>query len=543
MKKGIYLILTIFVIACAGYGCGSDSGDSTIPTVASVTPINAATVVPVNTTVTVTFNKAMDTGTVTASSFTLATAAGPMGGTVSASADQKTFTFTPSANLTSLMVYTATVTTAVKDVVGHALAANYTWTFTTDIAGVLDTSFNSTGYAYGANVPGGSGVYYGKVIAADPSGNPYILGVAHLTAGDLDNVAIWKFLSTGVPDANFGANGVFTSVNDHNDDANDLLIDSNGNLDVALKVGSTSPTRLFEAVRITSAGALDPTFGSGGGYQYDAIEPSGASGIALDAAGNVFVTGYTNILSEGYMLLVKLSSVGVPDPAFTTYVSDIDQSEGDKVAIDSNGKIYVAGSSTGGAGSYVTLWRFNSDGSLDATFGSSGVATFISAGNGSVGDMKLDSAGRPVVAASIDLGAGMSEISIIRFDTNGAPDSTFGQNGLATRNNIVGGGGNEYLYGLDIDSSGRIIVSGYGVRVASSGLVSGFVLRYSSAGVADTTFGTNGVAMITNMCNMPDAAMASDAVFGSTLDPSDKILITGSCIEGTAMKMFVARLK
>ena len=142
MKKTLGLVLAFVSVVLFTYGCGSSGGgDSTAPTVLSVTPLSSATAVMANTTVTVTFDEEMDPATVTTSSFTLADALGAVTGTVSASSDKKTFTLTPTANLSTLTAYTATVTTAVKDSSGNALAANYTWTFTTDvIKGDLVTS-------------------------------------------------------------------------------------------------------------------------------------------------------------------------------------------------------------------------------------------------------------------------------------------------------------------------------------------------------------------------------------------------------------------
>jgi hypothetical protein len=73
----------------------------------------------------------MTIATLTTSSFTLATTIGgaPVTGTVSAI--DSTATFTPTGSLTGNTQYTATITTAAKDAAGNALAANFTWQFTT----------------------------------------------------------------------------------------------------------------------------------------------------------------------------------------------------------------------------------------------------------------------------------------------------------------------------------------------------------------------------------------------------------------------------
>jgi len=107
--------------------------NSTAPTVIATVPIADAIGVPTNTMVTATFSKAMDPSTITATgTFTLAVfgvggAAVP--GTVQYAG--AIATFTPTNALTAATEYTATITTAAKDLTGNALGANYVWSFTT----------------------------------------------------------------------------------------------------------------------------------------------------------------------------------------------------------------------------------------------------------------------------------------------------------------------------------------------------------------------------------------------------------------------------
>jgi hypothetical protein len=103
--------------------------DVTAPTVLSVAPVANATSVAVGIKPTVTFSEAMSSASITTSTFTLKQGTTTVAGSVSYSGT--TATFTPSAALTGNTVYTATVTNAVKDAAGNALASNYIWSFTT----------------------------------------------------------------------------------------------------------------------------------------------------------------------------------------------------------------------------------------------------------------------------------------------------------------------------------------------------------------------------------------------------------------------------
>jgi hypothetical protein len=105
------------------------SPDTTAPTVTTTSPANNATGVSVSAPITATFSEAMSASSVSATSFTL-----DHGVTGSVSYSGTTATLTPSSQLAYLTTYTATVTTAVKDVAGNALANNHTWTFTTTVA-------------------------------------------------------------------------------------------------------------------------------------------------------------------------------------------------------------------------------------------------------------------------------------------------------------------------------------------------------------------------------------------------------------------------
>jgi chitodextrinase len=107
--------------------------DTTPPTVTSTSPVSGAAGVALNAAVSATFSKAMTNATLTTASVLLATSGGTaVAGTVNVNAN--TVTFTPSAALSGSTPYTATITTAAKDASGNALAANYTWSFTTGAA-------------------------------------------------------------------------------------------------------------------------------------------------------------------------------------------------------------------------------------------------------------------------------------------------------------------------------------------------------------------------------------------------------------------------
>jgi O-glycosyl hydrolase len=104
------------------------------PTVTAVSPMNGATTVGISTAVTATFSEAMDPSSVTVLTFTLTGGGSSVTGTVSYNATTNVATLTPSSALASSTVYTATITTGAESSAEIALAAPYTWTFTTAAA-------------------------------------------------------------------------------------------------------------------------------------------------------------------------------------------------------------------------------------------------------------------------------------------------------------------------------------------------------------------------------------------------------------------------
>ena len=104
--------------------------DTTAPTVDFRDPAVDAVDIALDTTVIVQFSEPMDTSTITISSFTL-TQNPLISGSISFSAGDTVATFTPDSNLNGSTLYTATVTTDVQDLAGNPLAADETWTFTT----------------------------------------------------------------------------------------------------------------------------------------------------------------------------------------------------------------------------------------------------------------------------------------------------------------------------------------------------------------------------------------------------------------------------
>jgi len=133
---------------------------TTTPTVSSTNPENAAAEVPFNQQITATFSEDMNSSTITTATFTLMQGTSFVSGTVSYTGTIAAFA--PTSNLSPNTVYTATITTMAKNLMGVSLSSNYIWSFTTgSAAAVTAPTVSSTDPVNGA-----AGVPINQKIAA-----------------------------------------------------------------------------------------------------------------------------------------------------------------------------------------------------------------------------------------------------------------------------------------------------------------------------------------------------------------------------------------
>jgi uncharacterized delta-60 repeat protein len=121
-----------------------------------------------------------------------------------------------------------------------------------------------------------------------------------------------------------------------------------------------------------------------------------------------------------------------------------------------DGRIVAGGSAYGGC----EIARLNSDGTLDTTFGTGGkTISFFGAGGSGITDMVRDSNGRFVFSASALLNPGQpTDFAVGRYDSNGFPDQSFGSNGVTISRFSTN---EDYSTSIALQPNGKIIVAGY----------------------------------------------------------------------------------
>lgn len=130
------LLLAAFVAGCSGGGdpiLGGSAVGVSAPTVSSTVPANLATGVQINRRITATFSEpTMNAATITVASFKVT---GPLATAVPGAVTYtgSTAVFTPTSALAANSLYTATITTVVKNQAGIAMAADHVWSFSTGL--------------------------------------------------------------------------------------------------------------------------------------------------------------------------------------------------------------------------------------------------------------------------------------------------------------------------------------------------------------------------------------------------------------------------
>ncbi|NET10775.1 MAG: DUF4347 domain-containing protein [Symploca sp. SIO2B6] len=341
-------------------------------------------------------------------------------------------------------------------------------------------------------------------------------------------------LAPGDRDTNFGNNGIVTTdIGFNSDDGGwSITTDDNGNILVG---GYTEAygSNDFALIRYTATGELDTSFGQGGiaiadiGTNSDDLMFS----ITIDINGNILVSGASNANGSNDFTLARYTADGFLDTNFGTggiVSTDIGFGSSDysySITTDGNGNIVVAGTSDASGSSDFTLVRYTADGSLDLNFGTDGIVTTDIGGFGSSDSgygLVTDSSGNILVSGSSDA-SGSSDFTVVRYTTTGELDHTFGTGGIVTTD--IGVTSNDSANGITIDSNGNILVSGYSNANGSNDFA---VVRYTPDGTVDTTFGTAGI-VITDI-----NAGSEDAGWSVATDSQGNVLVGGDTYNNDA---------
>jgi len=283
----------------------------------------------------------------------------------------------------------------------------------------------------------------------------------------------------------------------------------------------------FALVRYNADGSLDTTFDGDGKVRTDFGGLEYATSVALQSDGKIIVVGYNGLSSSGGgdFAVVRYNADGSFDTTFdgdgkvTTNLGGWDRAE--SVTVESGGKILVVGYAVSGSGGGdYALVRYNTDGSIDTTFGVGGkVITNVGAGDVAHSVIVQSDNKIVVIGDTASNFSGSSDFALVRYGADGTLDTTFGEGGKVTTNiDLV-----DFVGGATVQPDGRIIVVGKSYSLADmagSGDHDFVIVRYNIDGTLDTSFNFDGkiVADFGGFDSARSVAVQADG----------KIVVTGS---------------
>jgi uncharacterized delta-60 repeat protein len=323
--------------------------------------------------------------------------------------------------------------------------------------GTRDVTFDADGKV-STDITGNIWGERANAVTIQPDGKILVGGSTE--PGSNTDFAIVRYNTDGSRDTSFDGDGiVITSFSPGSFEyIYDLAVQPDGKI-IAAGYSYNGSNNDFAIARYNADGSLDTTFDGDGKVTTDFNNSNeSAYAMKLQTDGKIVLAGSYSSDSNYDFAVVRYNANGSLDTSFdvdgkvTTNILGNDGAS--SVAIQANGKIIAAGSS---ADDFAVV-RYNADGSLDASFGADGKTTANILGSDSLSAVAIQADGRIVAAGYSYPGANNNEAALARFNSDGSLDVSFGTDGKRTFDML--GGSNDFIYGMALDSSGRAVVAG-----------------------------------------------------------------------------------
>jgi uncharacterized delta-60 repeat protein len=309
----------------------------------------------------------------------------------------------------------------------------------------------------------------------------------HVALAFLAFASVRAFSAPGDLDATFGAGGQVTTDMGGDDGIAAVLLRPNGKI-VAIGSSDQNPSRIAVA-QYDALGAPDPGFGAGG-----TLTTTVPTDDAFGDDGVVLPDGRLVVAGRGAndFALVRYDAAGALDPTFgndgvATIVPHPMNGAAQAIVRQPNGKLVAAGYVDNGTDFDFAVRRYEADGSIDLTFGDVGLVTTAFGSQRDIAtDVVLAPDGRIVVVGYTYVTDSDTDIALARYRPDGSLDASFGLGGKV----ITGLAISDLANAVALQPDGKIVV------VGTTNNYDVLVLRYDPDGALDSTFGTGGVQTI-----------------------------------------------
>ena len=403
----------------------------------------------------------------------------------------------------------------------------------------LDPGFGGNGYSLGT-IGGNHNQFYA---IQKTSGESFICLGTEQKATDFYRAFLAKYTNTGILDNSFGTNGI-VQFNDPASVHNSyyaMTLQSDGKILVG---GSTRDMVTHERTsgirRYNTDGTVDNTFGNNGfAAAYIPFMTPNISNISVQSDGKILLSHETIAGEAG---ITRMNANGSQDNTFGSYGvshpgSGINGIFYSYVKALNDGKVLVAAyiRDNNGSGNIneILVYRLNSDGTTDLTFGVNGKFSYTLAGKAlAIQNLNLQSDGKIIVGGyNRDPNSTTPDIKLmlIRLLTNGSPDNTFGTQGVA---NMAPEPGYIAATNVHVLNDDKLIVSYDNNDSFYSGLV-----KFTANGIPDVSFNNNSAIKIIRDIEQ------GNMVRGFEVQADQKIVFAGLAATNNQNKSLIGRLK
>ncbi len=380
-------------------------------------------------------------------------------------------------------------------------------------AGLLDPAFATGGHLKDARVTGGL-----RAVAVQADGKVVAAGFRQ-TASATEALVV-RYNANGTPDRSFDGDGILTiDFGKHRSAADALALQADGRIVVAGDDGTDG----FHVLRLNADGSRDRTFDRDG----QALTTFGGAGVtptgmAVQADGKIVVVGRWTPAggAAGRAVLARYNRDGSPDRTFDSDGREIatrgtSSLSANAVAVQSDGRLVVAGTVRSGSSAALTVMRFKQDGTPEQPFNGGARANFSYTGGSQA--VLAQSGGKTLVAAGSTL---------LRFNADGTLDPQFGTGGAVNT-------GLTTAAGVTVQADGKILLAG----TSSEGTnpTNMVVLRFTPSGGIDRTFDGDGRAVA-------DFG-GRDAASALALQGDGQVVVAGASGASTASNPALARFQ
>ena len=292
----------------------------------------------------------------------------------------------------------------------------------------------------------------------------------------------------------------------------------------------------FLLMQYNNNGSLDNNFGVNGVVtlsigNYD----DKAKTIAIQSDGKIVVAGNSYDGNLDNFAIARYNADGTIDNTFNGngYVLTSIGTSGaaiNSIAIQSDGSIFAAGYTLFGNNMDFAVAKYTSSGILDNTFDADGIAITPIYNNAEFASKVLIQPDGKIVVFGSTIQNSDYDFAMVRYNSDGTYDNTFNGNGFITP--YFSGNFNEYGNAALLQNDGKILIAGMNNSTFNDFIVG----RVNTDGSMDNTFGLSGFT-ITDFGTSTDYGEAT----AMTLQPDNKIIVAGLRNLGVPLDFAVAR--